>query len=363
MAITAPNIDISFKQKANTAVERSERGYAILIIRDDTVTTSYVEYNGIDEVDSSDYTSNNYQYIKDMYTFAPYKVCVVRIASADTNISDALTIVKQNVKTGWIGIADGTSVDFETLSSWIATQDDTNKETYKSVVYKATSAPDNMHVVNFVNDYVIFSDTTRGKQAGVEYIPSLIAILAKCNITQGCNYFKCSNLSSVVEVPNNATALTNGQFVLINDGEYVRILRGINSMTTTNGSTKTEDMKEIEVVEAIDIMLDDIRTTFKDDYLGKYKNKYDNQVLFISAVNSYFKSLEDEGVLDDEYDNISYINVVAQRNAWIGVGKTEASTWTDAQVKQNAFKKSLFLSANAKVLESFVDLDFVINLD
>lgn len=361
MTVTAPVIDVNFKQLASTAVERSERGYAILIVRDDTATTSYIEYDEITDVSPSDYTTANYQYIEDIFAFAPYKVCVVRIESTDTVISDALKIIEQNVKTGWIGIADGTSADFTTLQSWIATQDDTNKETYKAVVFQATTAPDNMHIANFANDYVTFSDS-RGKVSGLEYCPSLIGIFAKCNISQGSNYFKCSNLASVTEVADNNAALAAGKLVLVNDGGYVRILRGINSMTTTNGSAKTEDMKEIEVVEAMDLMLDDIRTTFKNDYLGQYKNKYDNQVLFISAVNTYFKALADEDVLDDEYSNVATINVEAQRQAWIGAGNSAASSWTDAQVKQNAFKKSLFLTANAKILESMVDLNFAINL-
>lgn len=360
MTIKSPDINISFKQLASTAVERSQNGYAILIIRDDSVTNSYVEYDDITDIASADYTTANYQYIKDILTFAPYKTCVVRIATTDADITDALKIVKENVASGWIGIADGTSVDFATLASWIASQDDNNDQTYKSVVYQATTAPDNMHVVNFVNDYVTFSDS-RGKVTGLEYVPSLIAILAVCGVSKSANYFKCTNLASVTEVADNDVALGQGKFVLVNDGEYVRILRGINSMTTTNG-TKTEDMKELEVVEALDIIKTDIRNTFKNDFLGQYKNKYSNQILFISAINSYFKALENEDVLDDEYSNLAGIDVDTQRQAWIGAGTTEASSWTDAQVKANAFKKSLFLKANAKILESFVDLDFTINL-
>ncbi|AQS09684.1 phage tail sheath protein [Clostridium saccharobutylicum] len=362
MTVKSPSIEVNFKQLANTAVERSKQGYSILIIRDDTVTTQYVEYNDITEVTSTDYTTANYQYIKDICTFAPYKVCVVRIASTDADITDALKIVKANVASGWIGIADGTSLDMTTLQSWIASQDDNNNQTYKAVVYQATTAPDNMHIVNFANDYVTFSDKSRGKQSGLEYVPSLIAIFAKCGVSASTNYFKCTNLASVTEVSDNDTALGAGKLVLVNDGSYVRILRGINSMTTTNGTTKTEDMKEIEVVEAIDIIKTDIRNTFKNDYLGAYKNKYANQILFISAINTYFKNLTNEDVLDSEYSNVASIDVDAQREALVGAGKTDAKTMTDAQVKANAFKKSVFLMANIKILESMVDLEFSINL-
>jgi hypothetical protein len=367
MTVTMPNIDVTFKGLASSLVARSERGYAILIVRDDTDKTfEYKEYNLLTDVDKTKYTAANYQCISDVFAFAPYKVCVVRIDATSTGtlptVADALKIVLANVATGWITVAGGTSADFTTLASWIKSQA-ASKKTYKAVVYNATTSPDEMHVVNFVNTYVTFSDS-RGKVTGLSYCPSLIGILAKSNVVSGCNYFKCTNLSRTIEVDDNNAALAAGKFILINDGAYVRIARSINSLITTNGTTVTEDMKEIEVVEAMDLMLDDISRTFRNDYLGGgYKNKYDNQVLFISAVNSYFKKLANNDVLDLGYNNVCDIDVNAQRNAWIASGKTDAASWTDLQVKHNAYKRSLFLTANAKVLQSMVDLSFGINLN
>lgn len=365
MTVSMPNMDVSFKQKAASLVERSERGYAILILKDDTNRGfNYKEYDIITDVEEADYTADNYKYIKDIFTFAPYKTCIVRIDTAGSTITDALNIVSQKVKTGWITIGNGETEDFNALASWIKTKATKEKKTYKAVVFNAT-APDEKHVVNFINKSVTFADATRGKVEGVHYCPSLIGILAKCNITKGCNYFKCTNLSEVEEVDDRDASLGSGKFILINDGADVRIARGINSLTTTNGTTSTEDMKEIEVVEAMDIMQDDISTTFKEDYLGGgYKNKYDNQILFISAVNGYFKELSADGtdVLDSEFENKSDINVEEQRAAWIAAGKTEAKDWTDIQVRKNTFKRSLFISANVKILQSMVDLNFVVNL-
>lgn len=363
MTVSMPNIDVSFRQKAASFIERSERGYAILIVKDDTNKEfDYKEYDIITDVKKSDYTTENYKYIMDIFTFAPYKTCVVRIDTTTDTISDALNIILQNVKTGWITIADGSEDDFNKLSSWIKTQN-SKKKTYKAVVYNVKVSPDEMHIVNFANEKITFLDTERGEKEGKSYCPSLIGILAKCNVTKGCNYFKCSNLSKVTEVDDRDEALSNGKFILINDGADVRVARGINSLNTTNGINITEDMKEIEVVEAMDLMKDDISTTFKEDYLGGgYKNKYDNQILFISAVNGYFKKLSGT-VLDEEYENKADINVELQRQAWISAGKNEAKDWTDIQVRKNTFKRSLFIGANAKILQSMVDLNFIINLD
>jgi hypothetical protein len=358
--ISLPSIEIIFKQLAGTLIARSARGIAILIVKDDTNKTfSYKEYKSITgvEADNDLYTAANLQYIKDIFNFALNKVAVVRIDTIDA-ISDALIEIEKNIKTGWVTIADGTTEDFAALASWIKSKE-IERKTYKAVTYKA-AVTDSKHIVNFYNDNVTFKDS-RGEVTGGKYCPSLIAILASCNIQRGSTYFECSNLTRVKEVADNETAVGNGQFILINDVDKVKVALGINSMTTMDDDN-TEDMKFIDIVEAMDLVNDDISTVFKNEYLGKYKNNYDNQVLFISAVNTYFRQLADETVLDNEHNNISDVNIEAQRKAWLEVGKTEAETWTDTQVKNNAFKRTVFLGGDIKILGAMENLKFNISL-
>jgi hypothetical protein len=360
--VTMPNIDIIFNQLATSLITRSQRGYAILIVRDITKTTfDYKEYNLLTDVSSSDFTATNYQYISDIFAFAPYKVCVVRIDTTVDTIADALTVLTGNVKTGWVTIADGATADFTALASWTKSQEGLKKY-YKAVTYKATTT-DCKHIVNFYNDSVIFNDA-RTTQTGEKYCPSLIGILASCNISRASTNFVCSNLTRVVEVADNNVAVGAGKFILINDVDIVKIGEGVNSLQTTNGTTLTEDMKYIDIVEAMDLIYDDIFTTFKT-YQGSYKNKYENQVLLISAINGYFKSLTQAGVdvLDSEYNNAVNVDVETQRAAWIAIGKTEAATWTDAKVKLATFKRNVFLASNVKILGAMENLQLVINME
>lgn len=363
--VTMPNIDITFKQLAATLIARSERGYAILIIRDDkNKSFSYKEYTQLTEVKETDYSADNYQYIKDMFTFAPYRVCIVRIdktapeGGTVPTINDALTILEGNVKTGWVTIADGSSDDFAALASWTKSKEGLKKY-YKSLCYKAATT-DCKHIVNFINDKVTFNDA-RGEVTGEKYCPSLIAILAVCNINRATTNYICSNLSRVIAVSDNDAAVGNGKFILINDVDTVKIAVGVNSLTTTDGKTLTEDMKYIDFVEAMDLIYDDIFSTFKT-YQGPYKNKLDNQILFISSVNGYFKSLAKKDVLDIEYNNVADIDIEAQRDAWIESGKEEAKTWTDAKVRTSTFKRSVFLKGDIKILEAMENLIFDISL-
>lgn len=365
MAITMPQIDITFRQQAASLIARSERGIAILIIKDDTNEDfTHKRYADLAELekDKDLYTTENYNAIYDMLLFAPYQSHVFRYGSSG-NLSDALAEISKTVKTGWITMAGQTQTEADGLVSWIKSQE-AKAKSYKAVVYKPSSLPDNMHIVNFVNEKVVFNDEERGEQNGVAYLPSLISIFAVCNVKRGCTNYNCSNLSFVEEVEDNDSAVGSGKFILYNDEDnYVRIGQGINSLTTTNGLTLTEDMKFIETVEAMDLIKDDISKTFRTDYLGNYRNNRDNQMLFIAAINNgYFYELARDNILDSTYNNNATIDINAQRKAWLASGKSEAENWDNDKVKAMSFKRDIFLVGDIKILGSMTNLHFPINI-
>lgn len=360
MTITLPRIDIIFKQLAASFVERSARGIAVLIIKDDTNTTFTTKTYKTDLAVAEDealYTAANFDYINDALLGKPSKVIVVRIATTGT-VADALPLIESATKTGWVTIPAGTSADYTALINWIKAKE-LEKATYKAVVFNATT-PDTKHVVNFVNTDVVFNDA-RGSETGDKYCPSLAGILAGCNIERGATYYKCTNLLSVTEVADNDAAVNAGKFILINDNDNVVVGLGINSLTTFTADD-VEDMRYIDIVEAMDMIIDDIRTTWKNDFLGAgLKNNYDNQVIFLSAINNYFNGLEEIDVLDNLYDNKAFVNVDKQRAMWVAI-KPEAVDWTEAQVRNAAYKRSVFLAGDIKINGSMENLSLDITM-
>ena len=121
-------------------------------------------------------------------------------------------------------------------------------------------------------------------------------------------------------------------------------------------------MKYIETVEAMDLIRDDIARTFREDYMGQYRNSLTSQMLFLSAVNYYFQQLAADEILDPEHDNSAEINVAAQRAAWVGSGKSEAAEWDDATVRSNTFKRTVYLAGDVKILGSMANLEFQVTL-
>lgn len=243
------------------------------------------------------------------------------------------------------------------LASWIKAQENMGR-TYKAV--GTAAGMDCKHYVYF-NQTCYDSDENEVSATG--YLPNILGIIASCNVTKGCTNFLCSDLSRVDEVEDIDAAIAAGQLVLSNDVGGVRIVTGINSLTTLNGNTATEDMQYIETVEAMDLIRDDIRDVFKTTYQGKFKNKYKYQMLFIGAVNQYYSQLAGEDILDDEFDNKAEIDVAEQRSAWLGTGKTEAADWDDDEVRRMSFKRSLFLASNIKILNCMENLKFTVTLE
>ncbi len=362
---TKPEVFIDFKQLATTLMQRSERGTAVLFLADDTIgelkKTECFIYNDVSQV-NSDYDGEffktearkeNLKHIKNCFKSAPYEVIAI-IAKNFENLAlftNALTSIREQ---GWIAVPDDALKD--DLASWIKSMEKDNRS-YKVLGNK--KGVDSKH-------YVYFSQAATSLDgealADTEIMPYLLGILAGCNCTRSVTNYQLTELDSCEEVDDLDTAVSEGQLVITNSNGKVKILTGINSLTTLDGNTATEDMQYIETIEAMDLMKDDIKNVFENTYQGKFKNKYINQLLFIGAINEYFRTLEDEDILDSEYDNKCQIDVDSQRAAWIGVGKTEAATWSDDEVKARTFKRTVFLTADIKILNSMENLKFTVTI-
>ncbi|OOM81791.1 phage tail sheath protein [Clostridium puniceum] len=368
MAVRLPWIDVIFKQLANTFRSRSERGVAILIVRDDTDKTfDNKKYSTLEELlkDKDLYTSSNYQYMQDVLNFKAYKLVVIRINATATGeetiptIADALKIVEKTVRSGWISFPDGLAADYQSLADWVKAKENVGL-TYKAIVYKVVA--DSKQVVNFTNPSITFKGD-RGKFTGDKYLPSLLGILASCNVSRSSTYFICTNLAAIETVVDEEVAVKAGEFILINDVDEIKVGLGINSLQTISEETNTtEDMKYIDIVEAMNLITDDIKSIFKSDYLGKKKNSVDNQMVLVSAIVSYFKELTKENILDPEFSNTCDINIPEQRKALITI-KGEASEWDDTKVKNNTYKRSVFLLGDIKILGGMENLKLVLTMN
>lgn len=352
-----PKISIIFKDKAVSALQRSGKGIGALIIKDDTETTKDIyEFTEVSQVNEGSFTIDNYNAIKDCFLGNPSKVIVFRIGTVDSLI-DANNLLKQK-QFNWLGaISDSTEQD--DMVGLIKNMNGVRTKKIKYISYNANTTDDE-HIINFANE------TVKRKADDVEidgykYIGRLVGLFAGLGINMSATYHVLDDLEYVTEISDVEEHINSGKLTLFNDEGKVRIARAITSLVNTT-SQKTNDMKYIAIVEAMDMIYEDIKTTWKENYLGKYKNSYDNQAMFISAINSYFRRLGEEEILDPNYDNLSFVDVESQRSAWLSIGKTEAAGWDEAIVKNNTFRTNVFLGAKIKILNAMEDIEFNISM-
>lgn len=344
-----PKILIEFFGKAVSAVTRSSRGIVALILKDDTPTAKSQEIKSIDDVLSTDWTPANLNYIKQTLKGTPSKVIIEVIPADSTDFNEGLKNLG-NKRFNYLAIPSITSAQTEDIVTWIK-EKRKDKKSYKAVLPNAKA--DCEGVINF---------TANGIKVGedifttAEYTPRIAGIIAGLPFTRSATFYVLDEVDEIIEPVDPDAAVDAGELILINDGEKIKIGRGVNSLVTTT-TTKTEDYKSIRIVEVMDMVSDDIRSTFEDGYVGKVNNIYDNQTLFITAVNGYFKELAGNEILDKNYDNQAEINVDAQRLAWEKIG-VDTSEWDDQTVKETSFKRNVFLKGNVKIVDSMEDLDF-----
>ncbi|MDT3415599.1 hypothetical protein QO009_001457 [Brevibacillus aydinogluensis] len=348
-----PEISIIFSSLAVSAIQRSQRGIVALILKDDTGSFDTKEYKAVSEVQSSDWSSPNLQYIQDAFLGTPSKVIVERIDTTAANYNDALARLGSK-RWNYLAVPGIQQGDVADIVSQIKTWRDTQKKTYKAVLPNV--AADHEGIINFATEGIKVKGIDNPFSAS-EYTARIAGILAGLPLNRSATYYVLPEVEAIQESSDPDADIDAGKLILINDGEKVKIARGVNSLTTTT-TQKGADWKKIKIIEGHDLVKEDIIRTFHDEYAGKIINSYDNQVLLITAINAYLRSLEGD-VLDPTADNTVGVDVEAQRLAWEAIG-TDTSNWDDQKVKENTFQAKVFLAGRLKFLDAIEDLQMKI---
>lgn len=357
-----PSIDIIFQQKAVTAVQRSERGVLCVIMKDKQQTTGIKKfvYKRLADITKTDFETANYDALKRAFDVAVNKVYVLRCAN-DTESTD---IVKELDKIKFNYVCTNVKALQQDLANQVVQYNHDNQGHKCVCVASELTTADSKYVINLKGTGGTLKDGTA--VTAEDYLIRIASTLCNLPMNRSLTYYVFEDLASWDDTYLTTEApigdwISKGWLTLINDDDEVKCGRAINSLTTFT-STDTEDMSYIIIVEAMNLIIEDIYTTFKDYYVGKYKNTLSNQRLFITSVNAYFRQLMREEVLDDTYDNHAYVDIESQRLAWLGIGKTEAEDWDDNKVQQMTFRTNVFLGGEAKISNAMEDLKFVIQM-
>lgn len=359
----APNITIAFYEQAIASIKRGDKGILAMILVDDSVSAMTVNtILDVTDIPSSLSTASTAQlkYALIGYQNAPKKIIAVVIPAKD-NYTDALTELTNYDWDYLVAPTCETDSEASDIATWIKSQRSNNHKIYKAVL--PNTAGDNEGIINVTTGYT----DDEGNELSAEAACARVAgIICGTPWVMSCTY---APLSEALACPAKTqeeidAAVDGGELIFMWDGEKVKIVRGVNSFTTTTDG-KGDSFKKIKLVEIMDLIQHDIRKTSEDSYIGKYTNSYDNKNLLTTAINGYLDTLVSDSILAS---GSCEIDVDAQRTylkskggKFVIDGETiSLEDATELQIKQANTGSQVFLKCTISMLDALEDISIKI---
>lgn len=359
-----PEISVYFKEKGIAAIESAKRGIILLLLNDASVqaVTKYTVFDNDDIPETlSEDNKKQIELALIGYQTTPYKIVVLAFPktgrTADIN---AKLKAAEALKFTYLVYPEATTEESTTIATWIKAQRSQKDNKVKAVLYK--TAADNEGIINVTNEY--FEVKTK-KYTGQQYLSRIAGLICGTPATIACTFAPLPEVTGVEFVDRETLdrRIDNGEFVVFDDGEKIKVARGVNSYVTTV-QDKGKSFKKIKLVELMDMVHDDIKKTAEDNYLGKYANSYDNRCLLITAINGYFLELEANSLAEKGKNNCS-IDVEATKIYLMKNGrktKEELKQMKEIDIKYENIGDNVFLTAEMSLLDAIETIKLPIHI-
>lgn len=353
-----PNINIEFKTQGITSVQRSKKGVVGIILKDAAqaaqgahILTNATEIPAALGADNKAYLERAFL----GYINPPRKLIVYVLADTAENLNDALAYFATQIVDYLVGPPDCSSAEASAIATWIKSQ---RLDDFTPKAVLPSCASDSEAIINFTTDGIKAGET---EFTTAEYCSRIAGLIAGTPMTIACTYAPLAKLTDVTRLTKSAMddAIDDGEFIIYHDGEKVKVGRGVNSLKTTT-QEKGEAFKKIKIVEAIDMMKNDIRMTAQDSYIGKYANSYDNKCLLITAIKGYLDQLELDGILQGGASKVE-IDLEAQE-AYLKSTGVDTSEMTEQEIKEANTGSKVFLKMSVKILDAIEDIDIAVTI-
>ena len=379
--MNAPEINIAFEEKAVTAIERSQRGIVLMLVKDrldiDNRNPAVI-LSPADIPDSFDEKTKEQIELALMgYQNQPSKVLVYAMAIDDEDETDVIsnkydTALKkiENIKFNYMAVPTvETDEQVTKIQEWIIAQRKKGKGVHAVL---PNCEANNEGIINYTTNehqkskyiYMDYGDYGDERESiltynAEQYCSRIAGIICGTPLDMSCTYAPLAELTNV-KYPEGWDInehVKKGELVAFYDGEKVKLSRAVNSLTDSS-SGKGESFKKIKLVEAMDMINDDIRTTIQDSYIGKYANSYDNKCILLVAISGYFDGL----VADNIVSTYSVDIDIESTKAYLKSNGIVIDDMTDEEIRQQDTGSNVFISITAKLLDAMEDFYFKITI-
>lgn len=357
-----PEISVYFKEKGIAAIESAKRGIILLLLNDNVQAVT--PYNVFDNDDIPETLSaDNKKQIELAlvgYQTTPYKIVTLVFPKAKNLDINAKLKAAEALKFTYLVYPEATTEETTSIATWIKAQRTQKDNKVKAVLYK--NAADSEGIINVTNEYF---EVGSKKYTGQQYLSRIAGLICGTPATISCTFAPLPEVTGVEFVDRESLdrRIDAGEFVVFNDGEKVKVARGVNSFVTTV-QDKGKSFKKIKLVELMDMIHDDIKKTAEDNYLGKYANSYDNRCLLVTAINGYFAELEAASLAEKGKNNCA-IDVEATKIYLMKNGrktKEELKVMKDIDIKYENIGDNVFLTAEMSLLDAIETIKLPIHI-
>lgn len=339
----------------------------MILKNEETDVSKYYKINDVSDIPDEGLTAENVDLIKKCLLGTPLRILVYTLPKADisepTQKLAGILAKLESVKWNYLCYPNSTEQEQQDIVSWIKSERGNKRKTFKAVV--ANQAADHEGIINFCTGGIKVKTDTDSKgnpvyttYTALQYTARITGILAGLALDRSATYFKLTEVEEVEQYEDIDSLIDKGQLLLFDeqDGDGVKIARACNSLTTFT-TDKGEDFRYIKIMEAVDMITDDIRDTFKKYYVGKVINDYDHKMLFITAILVYFDEIKGN-VIDRDGNNTVDIDEQYQAN-YAKLHGEDTSTMTAMQIRQYNTGTNVVLAGSVKPVNAMEDLNIV----
>ena len=356
--IGMPSINIVFTTQAAITSRRSGQGTVAIIVLDaNEAVQGYKELLNKNDIPAA-LGEDNRAYIAQAFVGnvnRPARVLLYVLPADAANYADALAVLETKHFDWLVAPPEITAALAIEVAVWVRHQRDEQHRVYKAVL--PHYAANDEAIVNFVTDDITINDVAFGAEG---YCSRIAGLIAGTPLVQSATYVLLEEISDVERKTNTEmdAIVDAGGFLLFHDGMKVKTGRAVTSLVTVTPD-KSGQLKKIKILEALDLINFDLRMLMQDNYIGKMENSYDNKCVLITAIQEYFRVLENEGILQAGQSRVG-IDMDAQIEYLRGEG-VDVSRLSDQQIREYKTGTHVFLAASVRVLDAIEDIDLTID--
>ena len=353
--LTSPRVSVSFTELGGSAITRGAKGTVAIIVRDEADVAPQTITQAVQT--PAALGKENQDYIKRTflgYVEPPSKV-IVYAMSGENGLAEALDYMAAQVFDYIAGPADCTQAEAQTIAGWVKARRRDGGAKFKAVLPNCPA--DDYPVVNFTGDGMTDGTTVWSTAA---YCSRIAGLLAGTPMAISATYAPLPELTDCARLTREESdeAVGAGELALRWDGRKVKLDRAVTSLTTT-GAGMQDSFKKIKIVEIMDLICTDITATAEDEYVGKYPNSYDNKMLLVTAVRSYFMGLVQSGLVQAGYT--ADLDMEAQEQYLTARGVDTAGMGQQA-LREADTGSHVFLAVSCKILDAIEDIDIKVTI-